>query len=213
LRGEVALARGDAPAAESAYRKMVEFAPKVPAGYLGLARIQAQRNAIDDAIGTLQQGERAIPDNNSLTAARAELLSRAARTDDSIAAFETLVKRAPDDEVFANNLAYQLIESKGDKTSLERALALTTRFKGSTNPGYLDTLGWAHYKLAQYPEAVPVLERAVQLAPNAPLLQLHLGMALCKSGNTAKSQDLIRKALAINAKLPGADEARKLLPG
>ena len=211
LRGEVALARGDAPAAESAYRKMVEFAPTVPAGYLGLARIKTQRNAIDDAIAALQEGERAIPDNNSLTAARAELLSRAGRTDDSIAAYETLVKRAPDDEVFANNLAYQLIESKGDKASLERALALTTRFKSSTNPGYLDTLGWAHYKLGQYAEAAPVLERSVQLAPDAPLLQLHLGMALYKSGNTAKGQELVNKALGSNAKLPGADEARKLI--
>ena len=211
LRGEVALARGDVPAAESAYRKMVEFAPTVPAGYLGLARIKTQRNAIDDAIAALQEGERAIPDNNSLTAARAELLSRAGRTDDSIAAYETLVKRAPDDEVFANNLAYQLIESKGDKASLERALALTTRFKSSSNPGYLDTLGWAHYKLGQYAEAAPVLERSVQLAPDAPLLQLHLGMALYKSGNTVKGQELVNKALGSNAKLPGADEARKLI--
>jgi len=36
-------------------------------------------------------------------------------------------------------------------------------------------------------------------------------MALYKSGSTAKGQELVNKALGSNAKLPGADEARKML--
>ena len=211
LRAEIAAARGDAPQAELAYRKMIEFAPTVPAGYTALARLKAQRNTPAEAITVLEEGERAIPADTSLPALRAEYLARANRADEAIAAYEALVKRAPEDDTFANNLAYLLSESKGDKASLERALALTTRFKDSKNPGYLDSLGWTHYKLARYTEATPLLEQAVKLAPNSPLLQLHLGMALNKSGDVARSQEYLKKALDSKATLPGRDEARQLL--
>ena len=46
---------------------------------------------------------------------------------------------------------------------------------------------------------------------SAPLLQLHLGMALCRQGDAARGKPLIRKALASKADLLGAEEARKLV--
>ena len=138
-------------------------------------------------------------------------MSRAGRQDEAIALYETLLKRAPDDDRYANNLAYLLIEFKGDNPSLTRALALTQRFKESNNPGYLDSLGWTHYKLAQYGDAVSVLERALQQAPDAPLLQLHLGLALHKNGDTSRSRELLKKALESNITAPGRDEAKLLI--
>ena len=211
LRGEVALARADLPQAESAYRKMIAFAPSVSAGYTSLARVKASQNDIGAAIAVLEQGEKAIPADLTIPATRAEWLSRAGRQDDAIALYETLLKRAPDDDRYANNLAYLLTEFKGDNASLTRALALIQRFKESNNPGYLDSLGWTHYKLAQYGDAVSVLERALQQAPDAPLLQLHLGLALHKNGDTSRSRELLKKALDSNITAPGRDEAKLLI--
>lgn len=211
LRGEVASARGDLAQAEAAHRKFIEQAPQATTGYLALARIALKRNDLAAALAVIEQGEKAIPSDPSLPATRAEWLSRAGRADEAIALYESLVKRAPDDDAFANNLAYLLVESKGDKTSLDRALALAQRFKGSSNPGHLDSLGWAHYKLGQYAEAVAPLERAASLAPDSPLLQLHLGLALHKAGNPARSQEFLRKAVATKAALPNLDEARQIL--
>ncbi|MBC7995237.1 MAG: tetratricopeptide repeat protein, partial [Rhizobacter sp.] len=125
--------------------------------------------------------------------------------------YETVHKRSPDDEAYANNLAYLLAETKGDKASLERALTLTRGFKGSLNPGYLDTLGWTHYKLGQYDDAVSVLDRAVQRSPEGALYQLHLGMALHKKGDITRAQTHLKKAIDSKAALPNLDEARKLL--
>lgn len=211
LRGDVAVARNDLAGAEQAYRKMVEFAPQVPSGYQSLARVLALRNDLGGGLKVLEQGEKLIPADVSIASARAEWLTRAGRNDEAIALYETLLKRVPDADAFANNLAYLLIETRGDPASLERSLALTRGFKDSNNPGYLDSLGWTHYKLGQYADAVPVLERAVQRAPNAPLLQLHLGLALHKKGDTAKAQEFLRKAVDSKAKLPNLDEARVLL--
>jgi len=211
LRGELATAKGDAVLAEQSYRKLIEFAPTVPAGYMSLARVKAQNNAMTEAIVVLEQGKKAIPSDNALPAMHAEYLSRAGRMEEAIAQYEVLLKRSPDDDTVVNNLAYLLTESKGDKASLERALTLTSRFKDSKNPGYLDSLGWVHYKLSQYAEATPLLERAVQLAPQAPLLQLHLGMALHKSGDTARAQKFLKQALDSKAAFPEREEAQRML--
>jgi cellulose synthase operon protein C len=211
LRGDVAVARGDLALAEQAYRKMIEFAPAVPAGYLSLARVKAQGNNLGEAIAVLQQGEKASPDAVSIPAARAEWLARAGRHDEAIALYGTLLERAPDNDTYANNLAYLLLETKGDKASLERALALTRGFKASNDPSRLDSLGWVQYKLGRYDDAVAVLERAVQGAPEAPLLQLHLGLALHKKGDLPRAQQFLKKALTSNAKLPQLDEARGVL--
>jgi Flp pilus assembly protein TadD len=46
------------------------------------------------------------------------------------------------------------------------------------NDGYIvDSLGWAHYKLGQYPEAAETLEKAIDLKPADPILNDHLGDA------------------------------------
>ena len=211
LRGDVAVAKGDLPLAEQSYQKMIEFAPSVPAAYKSLARVKVMRKQTDEAVSVLEQGEKAIPSDSTLAATRAELLARLGRRKEAIDVYEMLLKRSPDEDAYANNLAYLLAENKGDPASLERALALTSRFKDSRNPGYLDSLGWVHYKLGQYSEAATVLERAVKLSPEAPLLQLHLGLALHRKGDDARAQEFLRKAVASKADLPDLDEAKTLV--
>ncbi len=49
--------------------------------------------------------------------------------------------------------------------------------------GYIvDSLGWAHYRLGEYEEAVSELERAVSLKPDDPVLNDHLGDAYWRAG-------------------------------
>ena len=211
LRGDLAVARGNLPLAEEAFQKMIAFAPTVTAGYQSLARVKTMRGHPPEAITVLEEAEKVLPDDLAIPAARAEWLARAGKSDEAITIYESLVKREPDSDAHANNLAYLLAENRGDKASLERALALTRNFKDSGNSGYLDSLGWVHYKLGQYAESAVVLERAVQISPTSPLLQLHLGMALHKSGNVARSQEFLKKAVDSKAALPNLEQARQLL--
>ncbi len=55
---------------------------------------------------------------------------------------------------------------------------------------YVDSLGWAHYRIAEYAEAARQLERAVELEPNDPIINDHLGDAYWQVGrrNEAKFQ-------------------------
>ncbi|MBK9083432.1 MAG: tetratricopeptide repeat protein, partial [Rhizobiales bacterium] len=43
-------------------------------------------------------------------------------------------------------------------------------------------LGWAHYRLGRYDEAVKELERAIELKPSDPVINDHLGDAYWKTG-------------------------------
>jgi len=211
LRGEVLLARRDFVGAEAAYREAVQLAPQMVNAHAGLAKLLAAKGDPDAALQSLVAGERALPAERALPLARAQWLTRLKRTDEAIALYEQLSQRFPDDDVVVNNLAYLLAEVRGDKVSVERALQLAGRFAESRNAGHLDSLGWIHYRLGQYDKALPLLERAVALAPPSPLLQLHLGKALVKAGDPARGRELIRKAIDSKADLPRLNEARALL--
>jgi Flp pilus assembly protein TadD len=55
--------------------------------------------------------------------------------------------------------------------------------------GYIvDSLGWAHYRLGNYDEAVKNLERAVELKPDDPTINDHLGDAYAKVGRTLEAE-------------------------
>ena len=211
MRGEIALAMGDLPRAAEMFEQLVKVPGAPVQAYKNLAAVMVARNDLAGALALLQRGEQANPDDQTLPAVRAEYLGRAGRVDDAIALYEQMLQRAPGNEVAANNLAYVLAQSRRDKPSLERALALATRFQGSSDPGYIDTLGLVQYRLGRYDQAASLLERARALAPNDAGVQLHYGMALYKKGDVETGTGLLRKALVTKPPLPDHDEAQALL--
>jgi thioredoxin-like negative regulator of GroEL len=67
------------------------------------------------------------------------------------------------------------------------------------------------FKLGQYTEALPVLERAAAQAPASPVIRYHLAMAQLKTGQREKARDNLESALTGNANFAGVDEARTAL--
>jgi tetratricopeptide (TPR) repeat protein len=64
--------------------------------------------------------------------------------------------------------------------------------------GYIvDSLGWAHYRLGQYEEAVEQLERAVELSPSDPVVADHLGDAYWQAGRRIEAGYQWAKALEL----------------
>lgn len=212
LEGDLAMARGLLRLAQDRYQRLIDLAPDRPAGYVQVARALAAQNQMPAALALLSHGEKATPDDITVSLARAEWLSRLGRHDEAIALYERLYLRAPQDETVANNLGYLLAETRSDPASLQRALSLAERFANSTGAGPLDTLGWARYRAGDYGGAVTVLERASALAPDSALIRLHLGMALHRQGDLARARALLKSALAqAGPPLPNAGVARDIL--
>jgi Flp pilus assembly protein TadD len=71
------------------------------------------------------------------------------------------------------------------------------------NDGYIvDSLGWAHYRLGEYDDAVTELERAISLKPDDPVINDHLGDAYWKAGRTLEAQFQWRHARDFGAEGP-----------
>jgi Flp pilus assembly protein TadD len=82
------------------------------------------------------------------------------------------------------------------------------------NGSFVDSLGWAHFRLGNYATALKVLERASQLEPTDPVITDHLGDALWRMKREVEARYQWRKALAFEP----TDEdrvkiERKLLTG
>jgi tetratricopeptide (TPR) repeat protein len=71
------------------------------------------------------------------------------------------------------------------------------------NDGYIvDSLGWAHYRLGHFSEAVKELERAAELRPEDPVINDHLGDAYWRVGRRLEARFQWLRARSLN---PDAD--------
>ena len=62
--------------------------------------------------------------------------------------------------------------------------------------GYItDSLGWVHYRMGNYEEAVAPLEKAVELLPYDPTINDHLGDAYWQVGRKTEARFQWRRAL------------------
>jgi tetratricopeptide (TPR) repeat protein len=208
FKGDLLFAQGNAGEAQAAFRLAIARAPKWWVPYRGLARVQCADKDPDAAIKTLRDAQSKTDEPDQLTFDLAMYLEQTGKPDEAIDEYEKLLVRSPRSEVAANNLAMLLVTYRKDAASLERAKTLSARFADSTNPSYLDTYGWVLFKHGDAAASVPVLERVVSKAPNAPVALYHLGMAQSQSGSTAQALDNLSRAINSGTKFSGLDEAR-----
>jgi len=67
------------------------------------------------------------------------------------------------------------------------------------------------FKRGETSASVPILERVVAKAPDAPVALYHLGMAQSRVGSAMQARDNLSRAINSGAKFSGIDEARATL--
>ena len=95
--------------------------------------------------------------------------------------FRKALELFPNQPQVMNYLGYSWIDMN---MNLEEGMDLIRKAVDlRPSDGYIvDSLGWAHYRLGQFEEAVRELERAVSLKPDDPVLNDHLGDAYWRVG-------------------------------
>jgi tetratricopeptide (TPR) repeat protein len=211
LRGELLASQQRWPEASASLEAASKVAPQwwLPVRNLALAHIGqgdtgGALQVLKDAAGRLEQSEPVAVD-------LATLLQRSGRTDEAIAAYQALATRHPESEVGANNLAMLLVSTRTDSVSLKQAGDLVARFSQSKNPDYLDTRGWVLLKQGRAPEAVPVLEQAVSIAPEESATRYHLALAQFAAGQKQAARDNLERALQSKKDFEGIADARAKL--
>ncbi|HEY3815422.1 MAG TPA: tetratricopeptide repeat protein [Caulobacteraceae bacterium] len=125
---------------------------------------------------------------------RAAVRERLGRWPEAEADLKTAMKMAPNEPELLSFLGYQWIDRGED---LKGGLALIEKaVKARPNSGPMrDSLGWAHFKMGDYPAAVTELERAVLLEPADPEINDHLGDAYWMVGRKDEASYQWRRVL------------------
>ncbi len=133
----------------------------------------------DDLINGIEGEPEA--DDWRLYYARAISRERLDRWDEAEADFFRALELSPEQPGVLNYLGYSWVD-RGER--LEQAFDMIRRaVELQPDAGYIvDSLGWAHYRLGEYEEAVRHLERAVELDPQDPTINDHLGDAYWRAG-------------------------------
>jgi Flp pilus assembly protein TadD len=205
------MAQNDAPAAVAALTQATTLAPQWWVSYRELARARLLANDVPGAVSAYQGAIKVEPSEPLLTTELAGLYLQQGRTDEAIASYESFNRQHPHVQLIENNLAMLLVTYRNDPVSLDRARDLTAGFASSNDGSLLDTNGWVHFKRAEYQDALPVLERAVERSPQSPEIRYHLGMAELQTGHKDRARSNLETAVSGSAKFTGADEARSTL--
>lgn len=128
---------------------------------------------------------------------------------DFLAAEKTLrdlLKQTPGNPIALNNLGYFLVERN---VKLEEALSLIKQAVESdpTSSSYLDSLGWAYFKLNKLDEAEKYLKSAARYDSSSATIFEHLGDVFQKKGNMESAEIYWKKALKLAS---GADDVKRL---
>jgi predicted Zn-dependent protease len=104
-----------------------------------------------------------------------------------------ILRSSPGNPIALNNLGYFLVE-RGQNLSealglIQRAIAIDPN-----NPSYVDSLGWAYFKLGRFDDSIRTLELAKNLDDTSAAIQEHLGDAYRMKGNLDLARSAWQKA-------------------
>jgi tetratricopeptide (TPR) repeat protein len=110
------------------------------------------------------------------------------------ATLREVLKQSPRNPMALNNLGYFLLESE---TRLNEAFELIQKAAriDPTNPSYLDSLGWANFKLGRLAEAEKSIRAAARLDPASETIYEHLGDVYKRQGKTEMARQAWQRAL------------------
>ena len=199
--------------ATAAYDAAVERHPESVIAYRALAEFHLRGNRLDSAEAAVRSGLGRQENNLTLRLLLALILEQSGRYDQAIAEYEQMFRAEPRSTIVANNLASLLADHRSDEASIERAYSIAARFKDSSIPQFLDTLGWIHYRRGEYDEAVTLLKTAAEKLPGVEVVQYHLGMAYKNLGRTTLAIESLKRAMTLSKEkaFPQRDKAQSAL--
>jgi tetratricopeptide (TPR) repeat protein len=166
----------------------------------GREGVEAARKALELAPAGQQQYSNAA----LLTLASAQ--ERAGDPKGSEESLRRVLEKDPDNATALNNLGYFLVERN---ERLAEALEMIQRAVKAepTNSSFLDSLGWAYFKLGKLDEAEKQLKEAARRDPTSSTIQEHLGDLFQKQGKATEARAAWQKALTLSTE---SDETARI---
>ncbi len=161
------------------------------------------------AMQTFQEVKKEFPNYSQADFAMGALNDKLGNKKEALKLYEDVLEKNPKHTASLNNAAYLYIENYSNP---EKALELAMKAyrQDSSNPGIIDTMGYALYKNGRYAEAQRLLEKAVTLLPENATVAYHLALAQNQLGEKDKTAQILKKALSLGD-FPEKEKSIKLL--
>ncbi len=136
------------------------------------------------------------PENTELLYARALTAEKLDMLDVTESDLKMVIMREPDNATALNALGYTLAD-RTERLNEAREYILKAAQLLPDDPAILDSLGWVHYRLGQYKDAIKWLSKAFEQLQDAEIAA-HLGEALWMDGQTQKAKQIWSKGKKLN---------------
>jgi tetratricopeptide (TPR) repeat protein len=175
---------GEAEKALADVRSLLKGKPEDREVYITLAQMNTRLKRWSDAEEALDKAEHLstrAEDTQYVAFLRGSTFEREKKYDEAEAEFRKVLAADPQSAVTLNYLGYMNAD-RGVR--LEESLALIRQAVSQepTNGAYLDSLGWAYFRLGKYDQAEENLTKASLRMSSDPTVQDHLGDLYQKTG-------------------------------
>ncbi|MEM7052099.1 MAG: tetratricopeptide repeat protein [Acidobacteriota bacterium] len=195
---------------EGKARRLVQRLAKAGESAISVVAAQAAQahQRYDWSLDLLESVLAKRPDHRQALFSAGAAYERTNQQEKAEASFRRLLALEPDHAHALNYLGYMWAENG---VNLEEALDLVQRAVAldPENGAFMDSLGWAHYRLGQYVQARQYLERAAGMVPDDGTVAAHLGDVYRALGENQRAAELYRRALDLD--IATADEVRRKL--
>ena len=139
------------------------------------------------------------------------LASRYQQSNDFINAikyYDAILNKTPDNVIVLNNIAWLY-----EQQDLSKALIYAQKAvqKAPDSPDILDTLGYILLKQKRAIESVEILEKALSLSPDTPVIQYHLALAYKEANDLKKAKNILENLVNSKNNFSELNEAKKIL--
>jgi tetratricopeptide (TPR) repeat protein len=182
--------------------------------YIALSQLYMQDKRFSDAEKILQRAEEKNPkdgsDKDRIKFQKATVYERQKDYDRAESLFKELLKNNPSNAMVLNYLGYMLAD-RGVRLDealkyVKEALVIDPR-----NGAYLDSLGWAYFKLNDLQNAETYLLEAEQIVKNDATIVEHLGDLYYKTGDLQKAESYWGRSVSIGTDPDDTQKVRKKL--
>jgi tetratricopeptide (TPR) repeat protein len=206
---------GDAEGGINQVKALLKGSPEDREVYIALAQMYSRLKRwpeAEEAISKADQISTKPEDKQYTVFVRGSILEHEKKYDQAEEAFKQVLNADPQNAMTLNYLGYMLAD-RGVR--LEEALNYIKKAVDldPANGAYLDSLGWAYFKLGRYDQAEESLNKAVQRTPNDPTIQDHLADVYQKTGRLKLAAAHWERALAewnrtVSVEVESADVAK-----
>lgn len=164
----------------------------------------------NDAAKQLQAADTLVPQSAAVKTKLGDVYQGAGRWDEAEKNYLLAIELDAKNPIAYNNLAWMTVERKGDASKAVEWARQAVKLSPGSSP-FHDTLAWAERASGNLPGALAHLKRAIELEPKVAGYHFHMGVVRNEMKQPAEAKAALIRALELDASLPQAEEAQRLL--